>query len=492
MNRSSGILLPLFSLPSPYGIGCMDKEAYRFVDFLSQGGQSYWQLLPLYPTGYGDSPYQAYSAFAGSPLYIDLEDFISRGWLTREECDEATLQTSPHRVDYGHQYRRRLPLLRRAFARSGDHEWERLPQKKPQLWDYALFMALKEAHGGAPWQTWPRALRRRDPEALEKAQSTYGETVAFYLFLQHHFDRQWQSLRAYAKEKKVRIIGDMPIYVACDSADVWVSQKLFDLDEDGYPSCVAGCPPDGFSPNGQVWGNPLYHWPAHAADGYGWWISRLNHAFDMYDAVRIDHFRGFDAYFSIPHGHTTAVEGHWEQGPGMALFDAVTRALGHREIIAEDLGFMTDSVRRLLKDSGFPGMRILQFAFDARDTGGEGEHLPHRYPHHCVAYTGTHDNQTLAAWLKTIPPETLELVRGYLGDWFTPPHLLFRSLISLLLRSPADLCIIPMQDWLSLDDTARINTPATTENNWQWRMGAGSASPSLAREIRCITKTYGR
>ncbi|MBE6586583.1 MAG: 4-alpha-glucanotransferase [Ruminococcaceae bacterium] len=495
MKRAAGVLLPVFSLPSPYGIGCLDSEAYRFLDFLSAAGQSYWQILPLHPTSYGDSPYQSYSTFAGNPLLISLDDFIANGWLTRGECNEAHLQTSPDTVDYGHQYQHRYPLLRRAFENAKAHpdpDLSSFLDITPWLSDYALFMALKNAHGGASWQNWSPELRHRQPAAIQKAREDLREEIDFQIFLQYHFHRQWLALKAYANENHIKIIGDIPIYVAYDSADVWVHPELFCLDENKQPHAVAGCPPDGFSPDGQVWGNPLYDWPTHAATGYSWWLRRLDHACTLYDVVRIDHFRGFDAYFSIPYGHTSAKSGHWEAGPGMDFFDTVTRTLGQREIIAEDLGFMTSSVRRLVKDSGFPGMRVLQFGFDARDTGGTGEHLPHNYPNHCVAYTGTHDNQTLASWLQTITDEERDWVRGYLKDNFTPSHLLPRCLISLLFQSPANLCIVPMQDWLGLDDRARINTPSTQAGNWRWRMSAGSASPALAQEMNLVTRMYGR
>lgn len=495
MKRSSGILLPIFSLPSPYGIGCFDSEAYRFVDFLAEAGQSCWQILPLGPTSYGDSPYQSFSTFAGNPYFIDLGDFIGRGWLTCEECNEAGLQISPHKVDYDRQYNRRYPLLRRAFEQSRDEpdpELDRFKNESPWLSDYALYMALKDVHSGAAWYEWDEPLRHRHPQALDKARDELRYGMDFYTFLQYHFYRQWHALKAYANEKGIRIIGDIPIYVAYDSADVWAHPELFQLNENKQPRAVAGCPPDGFSPDGQLWGNPLYDWKAHADTGFGWWIKRLAHCFSLFDVVRIDHFRGFDEYFSIPYGDTTAHGGHWEKGPGMKLFRMVEQSLGRHEVIAEDLGFMTDSVRQLVRDSGFPGMKVLQFAFDSRDTGGSGEHLPHNYSENCVAYTGTHDNQTLASWFTTITEGEREQVRGYLCDRFTPPHLLPRSLIALLMRSCTPLCMIPMQDWLGLGDESRINTPASAESNWQWRMSAGSAGASLAREIRFMTRIYGR
>ncbi len=495
MNRSAGILLPISSLPSPYGIGCFDSSAYAFVDFLAEAGQSYWQILPLGPTGYGDSPYQSYATFAGNPYYIDLEDFIRRGWLTREECDEADLQASPHRVDYERQYNRRFPLLRQAFERSyvqNDPDYVSFCEETPWLSDYTLFMALKDQHHGAAFCDWEEGLRCRHPEALAQARARLRASVDFYAFLQYHFYRQWSALKAYANGKGVHVIGDIPIYVAYDSADVWSHPELFQLDGGGRPTAVAGCPPDGFSADGQLWGNPLYAWPAHAETGYAWWIARLSHCFRLYDVVRIDHFRGFDEYYAIPYGHKTAREGRWEQGPGISLFQAVKDALGHRAVIAEDLGFITDSVRQLVRDSGFANMKVLEFAFDARDTGGSSEHMPHHYGENCVAYTGTHDNQTLASWLTTISESERAQVRGYLCDHFTPQHLLGKSLIALIMRSKARLCVVPLQDWLGLDDESRVNTPSTAEGNWQWRMSAGSTNDSLAREMRYMTKIYGR
>ncbi len=495
MKRSAGILLPISSLPSPYGIGCLDSEAFRFVDFLSDAGQSDWQILPLHPTGYGNSPYQAYSSFAGDPLYIDLQALIERGWLSQEDCDNAGLSHSPDRVDYTALRERRDPLLHKAFENAQKapcKERNELVSASPWLEDYALFTALKEAHGGMPWYQWEEGLRRRNPEALDKARRELSERIRFQIFLQTCFFEEWHRLKAYANEKGIRIIGDIPIYVAHDSADVWCHPELFMLDEDLNPTAVAGCPPDGFSPDGQRWGNPLYHWKIHADTGYAWWIRRLDHAFRLYDVVRIDHFRGFDEYYAIPASSPTARDGRWEKGPGMELFRAVKALLGEKDVIVEDLGFVTDSVRQLVAESGFPNMKVIQFGFDARDTSGGGEHLPHNYPQNCVAYTGTHDNQTLAAWLSEISDEEREEVQGYLCDLFTPKHLLPRSLIALLFRSAASRCIIPMQDWLGLGDEARINTPATADGNWEWRMSAGSASASLAKEIAYMTRRFGR
>ena len=502
MKRSMGVLMSISSLPSPYGIGCLDKAAYDFVDFLAKSGQTYWQILPLGPTGYGDSPYQSFSTFAGNPYFIDLDKLVKQGLLSRHACEQANLNEQPHRVDYQKQYRHRLHLLREAFSHSHHQSspaYHAFCRANPWLENYALFMALKDFYGGAPLLAWDKNLLRRDPHAL----ATYGERLSqdmdFYRFVQFEFDTQWQALKAYANHKGVKIIGDIPIYVALDSADVWAAPHLFRLDKDLTPTFVAGCPPDGFSPDGQLWGNPLYDWSVHASQGFGWWKDRLAHCLEMYDVVRIDHFRGFDEYFAIPYGHTTAREGHWERGPGMSLFSAMGGLLTAQNqdappVIAEDLGFMTPSVEALVRDSGFPGMRVLQFGFDARDTGGQSDnqHLPHNYPAHCVAYTGTHDNQTLVSWYHTITEGERQAVYDYVGGNYpieVPP---VQRLIAAVMKSSAELCIIPMQDWLELDDSARMNTPATWGHNWQWRMPKGSLTCDLSEEILQMTKAFDR
>ena len=370
MQRSAGILLPISSLPSPYGIGCFSQEAYDFVDWLKEAGQTYWQILPLGVTSYGDSPYQSFSAFAGNPYFISLDALVEEGVLTAAECKKAN------------------------FGRKAD--------------------------------------------------------------------------------------------------DIWANPGLFQLDKENLPTAVAGVPPDGFSPTGQLWGNPLYRWEAHRATGYQWWITRLWYCFELYDVVRIDHFRGFDEYFSIPYGSETAVEGHWEKGPGIELFRAVEQALGKREIIAEDLGYMSDTVRQLVRDSGFPGMKVLEFAFDSRDTGSASDYLPHNYPVNSVAYTGTHDNETLVSWYQTVTDAERAMVRDYLYDYATPEEQLYQSMIALILRSAAATCIIPMQDWLGLDNSARINKPSTVGQNWRWRLKKTQLTKKLQKEICQLTARYGR
>ncbi len=498
MKRSAGILLSISSLPSSYGIGCFSGEAYDFVDFLQKAGQSYWQILPLGPTGYGDSPYQSFSTYAGNPYFISLDALVEEGLLTREECEQA-FPSPPNAeataVDYEMLYRRRFSLLRKAFVRSNpsrDPDFQAFCQKESWLEDYALFMALKDKYQGKPWSEWDKNVMLRQPEALQMARLELDEEITFHQFMQYHFYKQWNALKHYANERGIQIIGDIPIYVAFDSADTWANPELFQLDSTNTPIAVAGCPPDGFSAEGQLWGNPLYDWPKHRDTGFHFWISRLKHCFSLYDVVRIDHFRGFDEYFSIPYPACDARKGHWEKGPGMELFDAIQKALGQKEIIAEDLGFLTDNVRRLVQETGYPGMKVLEFAFDARDTGSRNDYLPHNYPIHCVAYTGTHDNQTLRSWFDTITPEEQCLARIYLADFFTPKEQLPYALISLLLRSPAMLCIIPLQDYLGLDDSARMNEPGTLGKNWKWRMEPEALTPELAERIQGMCERYGR
>ena len=494
MKRSAGILLPVSSLASEYGIGCFDEKAYEFVDFLKNSGQSYWQILPLGPTGYGDSPYQSFSTFAGNPYFISLGELVKEGLLTKKDCDKAGF-SDKGRIDYAALYRGRIKLLKQAFTQSninGDKGFQSFCLKNSWLSDYALFMALKEHFGSAPWSEWEKPAREKKPKAIEEYSSLLSEQITFYKFLQYKFFEQWRRLKSYANKKGIKIIGDIPIYVAFDSADVWAAPELFQLGDNRMPTAVAGCPPDGFSEDGQLWGNPLYDWDYHRKTSYEWWIKRLAHCFELYDVVRIDHFRGFDEYYSIPSEDKTAKNGHWEKGPGIELFRAVGKALGNKEVIAEDLGFMTDSVRRLVRESGFPNMKVLEFAFDSRDTGSRNDYLPHNYNENCVAYTGTHDNQPIASWFEAISEKERKMARDYLSDHFTPPQKLHRAFISLLMRSNARLCVIPMQDWLGLGDESRINTPSTASGNWQWRLESNQLTPDLEKEIFNITSIFGR
>ncbi len=492
MQRSAGILLPISSLPSKYGIGCFDKAAYAFVDFLKDAGQSYWQILPLGPTGYGDSPYQSFSTFAGNPYFISLDALCEEQLLTQKECEAAALPDTDS-IDYSGLYETRYALLKKAYSRmKNNNAIPEFAASQPWLRDYALFMALKDHFGGVSWDHWDEDIRLRKEDTLQQWSEKLAEEIGFYQFLQYQFFRQWNKLKAYANSNGIRIIGDIPIYVAFDSADVWANPELFQLDETGLPKAVAGCPPDGFAADGQLWGNPLYDWEYHKKTGFKWWIERLRQCFAMYDVVRIDHFRGFDEYYAIPYGDKTAKNGHWEQGPGMELFRAVETALGKRAVIAEDLGFMTDSVRQLVKDSGFPNMKVLQFAFDSRDTGSRNDYLPHNYDENCVAYTGTHDNQTIAAWFQTITEEERSVAREYLCDAYTPEEKLHRVFISLIMRSRAKLCIIPMQDWLGLDDRSRLNVPSTVGTNWKWRLMPHELTKHLPEDICKTTQIYGR
>ncbi|WP_300417313.1 4-alpha-glucanotransferase [uncultured Oscillibacter sp.] len=496
MNRTTGILLPISSLPSRYGIGCFSQSAYDFVDWLREAGQTYWQILPLCPTSYGDSPYQSFSTFAGNPYFISLEALVEEGVLTKAECDAADFGDDPGRVDYEKLYLARYPLLRKAYERSGIAEnpdyQAFLEENRWWLADYALFMAVKDRFGGAPWTEWAEDIRLRWDNALDYYRRELYFDIEFHQYLQFKFFQQWRALKDYANARRIRIIGDIPIYVAMDSADAWAHPELFQLDGENLPTAVAGVPPDGFSATGQLWGNPLYRWDYHRETGYAWWLSRLRHCFRLYDVTRIDHFRGFDEYYAVPRGEDTAVNGRWEKGPGVELFRRVEEVLGWHEVIAEDLGYVTDSVRQLVRESGFPGMKVLEFAFDARDTGSASDYLPHNYPENCVAYTGTHDNETLTGWLHSITPEERQSVRDYLCDSRTPQRELYRPLIALVMRSAAKACVVPMQDYLGLDNRCRMNKPSTVGTNWIWRLTDDDLTPELREDLRRTAQRYGR
>ena len=495
-NRAAGILMPISSLPSEYGIGCFSKSAYEFVDWLKKAGQSYWQILPLGPTSYGDSPYQSFSTFAGNPYFIDLETLIEEGVLTKKECDAVDWGRVKGSIDYKKIYEGRYPLLRKAYERSKVQEntgYQKFVEENSWwLSDYALFMAVKDRFGGVEWKQWADDIKLRWGPAMDYYREELYFDIEFQQYMQFKFYEQWMKLKAYANKKGIQIIGDIPIYVAMDSADTWAHPELFQLDEENVPVAVAGCPPDGFSATGQLWGNPLYRWGYHRETGYQWWLSRLSYVFRLYDVVRIDHFRGFDEYFSIPYGAETAVDGHWEKGPGIELFWRVREALGEKPVIAEDLGYVTDTVRDLVRDSGFPGMKVLEFAFDSRDSGCANDYLPHNYPENSVAYTGTHDNETLVGWWGSISKEEQKLTREYLCDTYTPEKELYKSLISLVMRSAAKLCVIPMQDYLGLDNRYRMNTPSTVGTNWKWRIRKNQLSVKLQKEIHGIALRYGR
>lgn len=496
MNRAGGVLLSITSLPSKYGIGCFSKSAYDFVDWLKGAGQTYWQILPLGPTSYGDSPYQSFSTFAGNPYFISLEALVEEGVLTKAECEAADFGDKPGSVDYEKMYQARYPLLRKAYERSKiseNQDYQRFVADNGWwLGDYALFMAVKDRFDGAPWTEWAEDIRLRWPNAMDYYRRELYFDVEFQQYLQYTFYMQWMKLKNYANDREIRLIGDIPIYVAMDSADTWAHPELFQLDENNVPLAVAGCPPDGFSAIGQLWGNPLYRWDYHWDTGYEWWISRLEYCFRLYDVVRIDHFRGFDEYYSIPYEATTAVDEHWEKGPGMALFARVEEALGRREVIAEDLGYVTDSVRELVRSSGFPGMKVLEFAFDSRDSGCANDYLPHNYGENCVAYTGTHDNETIRGWFDSISTEEQEMAREYLCDSRTPKKELNWAFISLIMRSSARICIIPMQDYLGYGNECRMNKPSTVGINWKWRLTGEELTEELKKKLYDMARRYGR
>ena len=511
--RESGILMPVSSLPGPYGIGCFGAEALKFVDFLAAAGQHIWQLLPLSPTGYGDSPYQSCSAFAGNPYFIDLDALKADGLLTAAQLKAEPWGTDPLSVDYGTLYTSRYKVLRAAYAawrekyagRFGcahyypDDYYAFTLTNESWLNDYALYMALKTANGMKSWAEWPREYRLRDAGALAEFAAGQEEEIGFWKFLQYEFAVQWKKVKDYANEKGIKILGDIPIYVSADSVDAWVGGELFELDAQGGFARVAGCPPDYFSADGQLWGNPLYNWPYHKQTGYAWWVRRVRHALGIYDLLRIDHFRGFDTYWAIPAGSSTARTGKWENGPGMDLFRALEAALGKLPIIAEDLVDLVPSVRKLLADSTFPGMKVLQFAFG----GGDNEYLPHNHVKNSVVYPGTHDNTTLTDWwVNAAPAKEKANAAAYLH--LTPCKPTAKevaavrtdaariALLRAALGSVADRAIIPMADWLGLGAEAHLNTPGKLGGNWAWRAAEGFDTALLAGRIEAECAVYCR
>ena len=484
--------MPISSLPSPYGIGTMGAAAREFVDFLAEAGQACWQILPICPTSYGDSPYQSFSSFAGNPYFIDLDDLAADGLLEKAEYADEEWGGHPGYVDYGVMYANRYPVLRKACARliaRGDSAFEQFCADSAEwLPDYALFMALKNKHNGISWFQWPEDVRLRRPEALEAARAELAEEMHFWMAVQYLFFAQWKKLKAYANGKGISIIGDVLIYVAGDSADVWANPEQFQLDEKGIPTEVAGCPPDGFSADGQLWGNPLFNWEKMKADGYKWWLKRIAFQFTIYDTLRIDHFRGFDEYYAIPYGDDTARNGRWRPGPGIDLFKTINEALGEQDIIAEDLGFLTDTVRQLLEATGYPGMKVLEFAFDSRDTGND--YLPHCYPRRCVVYAGTHDNDTIHGWMATAPEKDVEYAKEYLR--LTEEEGYHWGMMRCAWASVADLAVMQMQDILGLGSEARMNTPSTLGTNWKWRALPGSYDSKLAKRLYREMQVYQR
>lgn len=490
--RSAGILLPVSALPSPWGIGTFGQTARDFVDFLYEGGQSYWQILPVCPTGYGDSPYQSVSSYAGNPYYIDLDELHEKGLLPKEAYQDLSWGEDPARVDYGRLYKQRFKVLRTAAARARKLYTDELEafcrQESEWLEDYALFMALKDDNSGNAWSLWPDPLKRREEEALEEARERLSEDLWFWRTVQYLFYSQWGELKRYANDRGIEIIGDLPIYVSLDSADVWAEPDVFQLDEDLRPVAVAGCPPDGFSDIGQLWGNPLFRWEKLKEEGYAWWFRRIAFQFRIYDVLRIDHFRGFESYYAIPFGETTARNGAWEPGPGFDFFKTLKEKMGDLPIIAEDLGFLTPEVLMLLQKTGFPGMKVLEFAFDSRDSNAN--YLPYAYPRECVVYTGTHDNDTIQGWMKTAPRQDVEKAIRYLR--LTEDEGYHWGMMRCAWGSVADLAVMQMQDLLGLGSEARFNTPSTLGHNWVWRALPDDINPALAAKLREETELYGR
>ncbi|MBR2765333.1 MAG: 4-alpha-glucanotransferase [Blautia sp.] len=606
--RTSGILFPVFSIPSRYGIGCFSKEAYDFVDFLAQAGQGCWQILPIGPTGYGNSPYQPLSAFAGNPYFISPDDLIKDGLLKREDVDGLFFGSDEEKVDYGALYENRFTMLKKAcdafleknglsvqdliadvaraysapvstpspvhsstadgkavmtastadgkaamtaltadgkaaitastalqnltgkmvdgaatkatlsgtaaplkkqtdsgirvketaekacscdpWACENEADAFKAYIRKESAWlaDYALFMALKNAFGGASWTSWEDELRTRKPEAMQNAFQEHAEEVIFYCFLQYEFDRQWHALRAYANKKLVRIIGDLPFYVSLDSADAWAHPEVFQMDKDLVPTVVAGCPPDAFSPTGQLWGNPIYDWKALKKVDYDWWVHRIERNYEFYDVIRIDHFHGFCDYYAVPWGAETAEHGTLEKGPGIDLFNVLKEKLGRLDMIAEDLGNVTEENVKLLEDTGFPGMKVLQFGF----TSWDSVYLNHRHIRNCVVYTGTHDNTPTRAWVEEISDGERDFTRRYVNSMNTDYGAFTWDIIREAYRSVADLCIIPLQDYLCKGRESRLNTPGTADGNWQWRLRPNFLSNELASSIRGLVEVYSR
>ena len=528
--KKAGILMPVFSLPGKYGIGTLGEEAYRFIDLLCETGNKIWQILPMGPTGFGDSPYQAFSAFAGNPYFVDLDLLVEEGLLSREELADpeafdfgdavdyaalaraegaARAQKQPanvrqeagvsvdsiERVNYGKLYSSKNKALKLAFTHfkeQGGDVCALFAELRPETVEYCVFMAIKDSLSGASWDVWPEELRDCDPKAVAAFRAEHADEVGFYAFVQYEFNRQWAALRSYAAARGIEILGDIPIYCAPDSADTWAHRELFQYTKDGHPSKVAGVPPDAFSATGQLWGNPLYDWAAHKKTKYAWWCARMEYCLSMYDCLRVDHFRGFEAYYAVPFGEDTAENGAWVKGPGMGLFRAMYQHFGTKDlpIIAEDLGVITDEVRKLMAETGFPGMKVLQFAWDS---GAGNAYLPHNFTTpNCVCYTGTHDNDTLRHWFETIPDWQRDYMYQYMSrsgnDWNAMQELLIKRAMA----SIADTVIVPAADYLGLGGDARINQPGTSGQNWQWRMTEDAFTEHEKQVICGILRTYDR
>ena len=491
-KRASGILMPISALPSKYGIGTLGKCAYEFIDFLSAAGQKYWQLLPIGPTGFGDSPYSSFSSFAGNPYYIDVDMLIQNGLLDQAQVQSIDWGSEPDRIDYSKIYANRFRVLQAAYDRGRETyalEFQRFCEENNSWLDnYALYMAIKTQNNMASWQQWQdRDIRMHRQEAVARYEKSLQGEIAFYKFMQFLFFHQWDALRNYAKKKGISFIGDVPIYVAMDSADVWSEPQYFQLDENHTPTEVAGVPPDYFTQDGQLWGNPLYDYEAMARDGYGWWIRRIDGARKLYDVIRIDHFRGFESYWAVPSGNTTAKDGTWRVGPGMNLVEVLTSWFSDISFIAEDLGCITDSVRKLLADSGLPGMKVLEFAFDPDE---ESDYLPHNCTENSVCYLGTHDNDTVTGWLNSISDREKAFAADYMH--ITPDEGWNWGMIRTGMATTSKLFIVQMQDVLKLPPHCRMNTPGSAEGNWQWRMTDTALNEQLAKKLCQYTKVYHR
>ncbi len=490
-ERASGILMHISSLPGTYGIGDFGKEAYNFVDFLVKAKQKYWQILPLGITSYGDSPYSSFSAFAGNPYFIDLDELIEAGYLSIDKVQNTDLGLCNTSIDYAKLYYNKMALLREAYNNSKEILSDKLEkfyeEERAWLRDFALFMAIKESFNSISWLEWPMEYRYYNSDAVHNFESKNKDTMNFWVFTQYFFFKQWECLKHYANEKGIKIIGDLPIYVAEDSVDAWSNPKIFNLDHNLMPITIAGCPPDKFTETGQLWGNPIYDWSYLESTGYSWWIERIRHSFRLFDTLRIDHFRGFDAYWEVKYGDKTAQYGRWVKGPGIKLFNRIKEELGELDIIAEDLGFYTESVGELIRQTGFPNMKILQFAFESEE---DSQFLPHNYDKNCVTYIGTHDNQPVMEWLEKASKDARDYAVKYLRlneeegyNW---------GFVKGIWSSTAYLAIAQMQDFLGTGEETRMNEPSTIGKNWKWRIDKANLTDELAEKIADITITYGR